>query len=118
MTSPLSSEKHWFVLGFFVILVGAGFLYFIKTQPQPKLSVKPAEGYGSLLIETDPSGATVLVAGEEYETPILVEGLLGGSHRIKITRDGAAPIEQTATVRAPGTANVFIDLTAQTSPAR
>ena len=111
MIARLSSERHWFVLGLFASAVALGFIYFVKNQPQPTLAGKPHEGYGSLIVETDPTGATVEVAGAEFETPVKIEGLTGGSHKLTITKDGFEEAERTVTIRPPGTAEFFVNLT-------
>lgn len=109
MNRALSSERHWFVLGIFALAVAAGYGYLVLTQPQPRLQVASVtDGYGSLVVETDPTGALVEVAGDKFITPIQIDGLLGGRHELKVSFDGAEPVTQTVTVRPPGVTMVFV----------
>src|SRR6185436_19772417 len=56
---------------------------------------------GRLLVRSTPSGATVLVDGREQgETPIAIRDLARGTHRVRLVRDGYAPVERQVVITA------------------
>jgi serine/threonine-protein kinase len=72
----------------------------VETAPEPP----PPPPTGSLRVATQPEGARVLVNGEESgSTPLLLEALPLGSHRVRIELSGFEPEELEAwlTTEAP-----------------
>jgi hypothetical protein len=63
------------------------------------------QGFGSLVIRVQPSGADVLVDGERWQGPEGSERLViqvsAGSHRIEVRKEGTVPFSTTIQVR-PG----------------
>ena len=76
--------------------------------------VADATAPGSLLVESRPAGARVLVDGAEVGvTPVTVVTLTPGAHSVRIERPGYAPITTTARVEARTRARVAVTLTAE-----
>jgi serine/threonine-protein kinase len=56
---------------------------------------------GRLLVRSTPSGATVVLDGREHgETPIAIRDLTRGTHRVRLVRDGYAPVERQIVITA------------------
>jgi uncharacterized membrane protein len=74
-----------------------------------KISLKPS--LGSLGITSNPSGARVLVDGNETgHTPISIDNLLSGNHTISLNLEGYVSVQQPVTVIAGQNSNISIDL--------
>jgi hypothetical protein len=69
---------------------------------------------GTLLVATEPPGASVTVDGKAHgqTTPTVVSGLDGGTHVVRATLAGRAAVEQHATLEANGRAVVQLTLPA------
>jgi serine/threonine protein kinase len=64
-------------------------------KPDAADATNPATEPGRLLVRSTPSGATVIVDGREHgETPIAIRDLARGTHRVRVVRDGYAPVER------------------------
>lgn len=69
---------------------------------------------GSLLVESRPAGARVLVDGAEVGvTPVALATVAPGTHTVRIERSGYAPVTTTARVEARTRARVAVTLTAE-----
>jgi hypothetical protein len=65
---------------------------------------------GRLLVRTSPDGAVVLVDGRRRgTTPLTLDGLAPGSHRVEI-QNGGASIRHDVNIEAGGTASVLVPL--------
>jgi len=63
---------------------------------------------GTLVVVTDPLGATVTIDGAEAgESPLRV-GIAAGTHTILVQRDGYAPAERSVSVPERGVGQVFV----------
>jgi hypothetical protein len=78
------------------------------------VGVVVAQGFGTLVIRVQPSGADVLVDGERWQGPEGSERLMiqlsTGSHRIEVRKDGYAPFSTTIQVRSGETAPLNVSL--------
>lgn len=71
-----------------------------------------APSTGTLVVETRPPGARVIVDGAEAGvTPLTLPALSAGSHRIRIEHPGYTPITTTTTVETGARARVAVTLT-------
>jgi PEGA domain/Protein kinase domain len=69
---------------------------------------------GSLLVESRPAGARVLVDGADIGvTPVTMPALAAGPHTVRIERAGYVPITTTARIEARTRARVAVTLTAE-----
>ncbi|MEW5854285.1 MAG: PEGA domain-containing protein [Myxococcota bacterium] len=60
----------------------------------------PSAGVGALEIHSDVPGADVLVDGQPAgKTPVRVDNLTAGPHRVQVTREGGAPLIREVTVQ-------------------
>lgn len=67
--------------------------------------------YGSLRIQSSPSGATVLLNGvSEGVTPLIVGDLLPGEYRVTLAKTGYQTVNRTATVTAGREQLLFVTL--------
>ncbi|MBP7779464.1 MAG: PEGA domain-containing protein [Acidobacteria bacterium] len=72
------------------------------------------EAPGSLLVDSRPPGARVIVDGTDVGvTPVTVSNLAAGIHAVRIERPGYVPITTTARVEARLRARVAVTLTAE-----
>jgi hypothetical protein len=82
-----------------------------STVPEPPKTTAPPKSEdgaltsdaspGRLLVRSTPTGATVFVDGREHgRTPIAVRDLARGAHRVRLVRDGYAPIERRVVITA------------------
>jgi hypothetical protein len=72
--------------------------------------------FGALSITSDPAGATVYVDGEVVgQTPLTVDQLPAGDHRVKIVKAGYLENGRVVTVASGQSKNVNVKLTAGTS---
>ena len=83
-------------------------------------TVARAAGYehsfGALSITSDPAGATVYVDGEVVgQTPLTIDQLPAGDHRVKIVKTGYLENGRVVTVASGQSKNVSVKLTAGTS---
>ena len=73
---------------------------------------KPVAQTGQLQIQTQPSGARVIVDGTPRGTaPLTVDGLSPGSHSVEVSNDGGS-VRQEITVAAGATASLVVPMTA------
>ena len=83
-------------------------------QPEP---VKPAESKpatGSLSVNSNPSGATVLIDGKERgTTPVEVSNLSLGKHQLKVQMQGYEDLTQNVTVKEGVTSELILALSAK-----
>jgi hypothetical protein len=73
------------------------------SDPEPEASASDAESpsTGRLVVESDPSGATVQLNGESAgTTPLDLGEVPLGTHQIRLERAGYEPVQQTVQVRA------------------
>jgi hypothetical protein len=67
---------------------------------------------GTLLVRSEPAGATVVVDALLRGTaPLTLDGIAAGTHRLQILKDGAS-VEQMVTVAAGGTTDLLVPLNA------
>ena len=67
-----------------------------RTVPTPS---SDAPIVGSLLVRSTPAGAAVFVDGREYgRTPVTIEKLARGAHRLRVTRNGYSADERQVTI--------------------
>lgn len=79
----------------------------------PSMQGKP----GGLVVETDPPGALVFVAGREVgKTPVRVEALPPGTHEVILEREGFEPIRIMVPVYGEGVTEVGGQLAAPPPP--
>jgi hypothetical protein len=75
--------------------------------PAPAVAAVPAAGTGSLEIVTDVPGADAFVDGNRVgKTPLRVDGLTAGTHRVSIGREGGAPLQRDVVVTGGQVARV------------
>jgi hypothetical protein len=87
------------------VRAGAREVLAVALLPQP-------EPTGSLAVSTEPAGATVVVDGEPRgQTPITVDALSPGEHRLEVSLDGYDPADRITTVVGGERADVAIALT-------
>lgn len=80
----------------------------------PASAAAEAVAPGSLLVESRPAGARVLVDGAEIGvTPVTVPSLAAGPHTVRIERAGYVSITTTARIEARTRARVAVTLTAE-----
>ena len=76
---------------------------------------EPAAGSelaGTLTVSTEPAGATVYVAGQPRgETPVEVDGLEAGDHRVTIVKDGYIDNSRVLTLTASRDESLNLELT-------
>ena len=71
----------------------------------------PKPIYGSLNINSDPIGAKVFIDGKEIgEAPDIFTEVLIGTHTIRLTKAGCAPVEQQVTIEEGKTATLSLTL--------
>jgi PEGA domain-containing protein/protein kinase-like protein len=74
------------------------------TSPAPTAGTAPAEvatDAGRILVRTTPAGARVSVDGKDYgRTPAAIRDLTRGAHRVRVARDGYAPVERRVMITA------------------
>ena len=69
---------------------------------------------GSLVVDSRPAGARVIIDGREVgRTPLTLEGLTPGVHAIRIDLTGYLPITTTARVEPGARARVAVSLTSE-----
>jgi hypothetical protein len=82
--------------------------------PSVQVGGEQGQGFGSLVIRVQPSGAEVLVDGERWQGPEGTERLViqvaEGSHRIEVRKEGFAPFSATLQVRRGETAPLNVSL--------
>ena len=71
----------------------------------------PTPRYGSLDVSSRPVGATVSVDGKIIgETPDIFSEVLIGTHTVRLTREGCAPVEQQVSIEEGKTATLSLTL--------
>ena len=82
--------------------------------PAPRAAA-PAPGRdGSLVVDSRPSGARVVVDGRAVGvTPVTIPALSAGTHTVRIERAGYAPVATTTRVEPGARARVAVTLTAE-----
>ena len=107
---PRRSQRHWFILVVFTLLIGAGYLYLVDREPQAVTKEETSGAPGNLSVETNPSGATIRVDRKSYETPILLEGLRAGTYQVEISLSGYQPEKRSIVIRPKQTASIQVTL--------
>lgn len=79
----------------------------LTTTASLTLLARPSESGGSLLVETNVAGATVLVDSARVgptrqDGQAFVTGLAPGPHRVRVEKAGYAPVTRTVTFDEPG----------------
>ena len=93
-----------------LLIRGFGALLFIASMSQLQLSA--SEAAGSLFIESEPAGASVYIDGRlAGETPLTVETLRPGVHRVRLVRLGYLENSRLVTVKAASRATLRTHLT-------
>jgi hypothetical protein len=93
-----------------LFVAGFGAFLFIASMPQRQLSA--SEAVGSLSIESEPAGASVYIDGRlAGETPLTVETLRPGVHRVRLVRLGYLENSRLVTVKAGSRATLHTHLT-------
>jgi hypothetical protein len=73
--------------------------------------------YGLLLVESDPAGAAVYVDGRfAGQTPLTIETLAPGAHRLRLVRPGYLENARMVTIKGGARANLSVQLTASAPP--
>src|SRR5512147_313238 len=81
----------------------------------PATSAKPST---ALEVQSEPAGAAVYVDGQlKGETPVAVEGIRSGDHRVRVVKDGFLENSRTVSVPAAGR-SLRVALTPTLTPAR
>jgi PKD repeat protein len=76
----------------------------------------PARAAGGLMVATDPKGATVYVDGQfAGQTPLSVERLRAGDHRVRVVKDGYLENARVVTVTSGKSSSLQIRLTVRNS---
>jgi hypothetical protein len=89
---------------------GFGLLLFIASASQLQLAA--SEAAGSLFIESEPEGASVYVDGRlAGETPLTIETIAAGVHRVRLVRLGYLENSRLLTVKAGSRATLRTRLT-------
>ncbi len=79
--------------------------------------IAAAEGLGSLVVESDPAGATVYLDGKlAGQTPITLPAVVPGVHRVQLARAGYLENGRLITVKAGARAMLRAQLTASAPP--
>jgi len=93
-----------------LLVAGFGALLFIASMSPLQLSASEADG--SLFIESEPAGASVYIDGRlAGETPLTVETLRPGVHRVRLVRLGYLENSRLVTVKAASRATLRTHLT-------
>lgn len=78
----------------------------------------PSASSGSLSVETDPAGATVLVDGESWGmTPLALRPIAAGDHRVRVVKQGYLDNSRVVSVQAGQPGRVQVKLTRGSSNA-
>ena len=89
----------------------------ISDEDRQQAPVKPAESKpvtGSLSVNSNPSGATVLIDGKERgTTPVELSNLPLGKHQLKVQKQGYEDLTQTVTVKEGQTSELILALSAK-----
>jgi len=76
--------------------------------------VEQGQGFGSLVVRVQPSGADVLIDGERWQGPEDAERLVvqvsEGTHKIEVRKEGFVPFSTTVRVRRGETAPINVSL--------
>jgi hypothetical protein len=100
----------------------AGFGALLFTASMSQLQLSASEAVGSLSIESEPAGASVYIDGRlAGETPLTVETLRPGVHRVRLVRLGYLENSRLVTVKAGSRATLRTHLTSprpQNAPGR
>jgi PEGA domain len=79
---------------------------------KPEAAVPALADEGRLAVRSDPAGASVVIDGRRRgTTPVTVDGLAAGSHRVQIAT-ASASLEQVVTIEAGSTTTVVVPLNA------
>jgi PEGA domain len=90
----------------------AGFGALLFTASMSQLQLSASEAVGSLSIESEPAGASVYIDGRlAGETPLTVETLRPGVHRVRLVRLGYLENSRLVTVKAGSRATLRTRLT-------
>lgn len=77
-------------------------------------AVEQGQGFGSLVVRVQPSGADVLIDGERWQGPEDAERLVvqvsEGTHKIEVRKEGYVPFSTTVRVRRGETAPINVSL--------
>jgi hypothetical protein len=107
----MKNQRHWFVLVAFALMAGLGYAWLVHSQPKLSTADTTASGNGSLIIETNPSGAVVTIDGKlNYTAPIKVDDLKSGNHKVVVKLNHYATTEKTVSIRSRQTTKVDISL--------
>ena len=83
-------------------------------QPEPVKTAETKPATGSLSVNSNPSGATVLIDGKERgTTPVEVSNLTLGKHQLKVQMQGYEDLTQTVTVKEGQTSELILALSAK-----
>ena len=90
----------------------AGFGVLLFSASVSQLQLAASEAVGSLFIESEPAGASVYVDGRlAGETPLTIETLAAGVHRVRLVRLGYLENSRLVTVKAGSRATLRTRLT-------
>jgi hypothetical protein len=80
----------------------------------PEAAVEAGQGFGSIIIRVQPSGADVMIDGERWQGPEGAERLVvqvaEGTHRVEVRKEGFTPFSTTIRVRQGETAPLNVSL--------
>ena len=83
-------------------------------RPAPRAAAPAPTGDGSLVVDSRPPGARVIVDGRAVGvTPLTIPALSAGTHTVRIERAGYAPVATTTRVEPGARARVAVTLTAE-----
>lgn len=83
-------------------------------RPAPRAAAPAPSGDGSLVVDSRPPGARVIVDGRAVGvTPLTIPALSAGTHTVRIERAGYAPVATTTRVEPGARARVAVTLTAE-----
>ncbi len=83
-----------------------------RPAPVQPAGAPPAATHGRLVVRSDPTGTPVIIDGRgRGMTPLAVEGLTAGSHRVRLGTSGAS-IEQVVTIEAGSTTALVVPMNA------
>ncbi len=90
----------WVFVVAFLVLAPAVVFYTAGYRWNPKKGI--IERNGTLIFQTQPTGATITLNGETVDdrTPVTLQNVAPGTYQIRLTRDGYTSWEKTLDVRA------------------
>lgn len=83
----------------------------VSTNKPQTISLNPTPIYGSLDVVTNPMDASVILDGKNVgKTPITLDQVLIGEHKVEIIKPGCAPVERRITIEEKKHETVEVEL--------